>query len=209
MDPYLPAMITTGVVVRFRILAALFLAASTILATAPAEADPLDSVAATTQTALDQERAAEQYATHVGNAAASTLDGGRPNVTCTKPIVYGTELTPHEDLIFAELHQSDYAFASAQCASLGGEPFQMGIEIRIEFCAYRLSLTACRWSTTYYSGWTTNDSIGGVANGFVSAFPVYGDEHAAVGKIRRVFGCVRTTLSTGCLTYDYSATYGH
>ena len=38
---------------------------------------------------------------------------------------------------------------------------------------------------------------------------VYSDTHAALGKIRRAYACVRTSRTgSTCVTWDYSGTYG-
>ena len=195
---------------KFRYPLAIALAASIFLTAAPANADPVDFVAAAAQTTADQARAAQAYVRHVGSATSPTLSGGMPNVTCSKPTVYGIEVLPHEDLIFLESHQTDFAAAHASCVSLTGLSFQMSIEIRIEYCAQRTSLTTCRMESAGYWSTGTGDSIAGVATATVGLTVAYGDLHAAVGRPRRVYACVRTNLSGAeCLTHDYSGTYGH
>lgn len=197
-----------------RRLSLLFLLVAGLIATPARAEDPVDVAAATAQTTSDQTAAALHYATYLASsgtvAGAAVVGGAAPsNITCTKPVVYAAEVVQHRDLIVAETHQTDYVVASAACVDATGAPFRASIELRIEFCALRLSIAACWFQSTGYGRMVVVASTNGVAAPTADLAAVYSDSHAALGKIRRAFACVRTSRTgTACQTYDYSATYG-
>lgn len=178
-------------------------------ATPASAADPQDVVAANAQNASDQTAANLAYSAYSAGFVRNSTDGSVPNVSCSKPIVYGVEVLGHNDLIVAETHQTDQAVATAHCVNLAGGAFQANIEIRIEYCAVRTSLTTCTMLPIGMSRTATSNAAQGVAVPVAEMRQIYSDTHAALGKVRRVWACVRTSLTgSGCLTYDYSGTYG-
>ncbi len=171
-------------------------------ASAASAADPLDIVAATAQNTSDRLAADAAYLDH-------TSDAGGKNVTCTKPYVSAQEVQPYRDLVVAETHQTDLVTAAAECVSLTGSDVGAMIEVRIEYCPIRTSLTTCPMYPTGFGNTAQAVAIGGTATLAVNLTAVYPDLHPAIGKIRRAWACVRTSLTgSDCVTYDYSGVYG-
>ncbi|HVF21016.1 MAG TPA: hypothetical protein VNA14_12360 [Mycobacteriales bacterium] len=179
-------------------------------------ATPEDIVAAEAQNTSDILGASLAYSSYASSQSAgyaNTVAGGQaPNVSCSQPIVHGREAVRHQDLIVTENHQTDVAFAEAECVSLSRQAFQMSIFIRIEFCKTRTSLTTCTMASTGYTNTGVANAVAGsgTAATAVTLTAVYPDLHEAVGRIRRVYACVRTSLTgSACQTHNYSGTYGH
>jgi hypothetical protein len=178
-------------------------------------ADPQDIAAAHASNALDIAAAAEAYSGYsadnsagYGNLINTGGGGSAPNVTCSQPVVTGKEILKHQDLVVTENHQVDEVVANAECISLTGQFFTATVSVRIDYCV-RLSVTSCSWPSTGLTKSVTQVSTAGVAAPPLEYQAVYTDTHAALGKMRRVFACVKTSLTgSGCVTFNYSGTYG-
>lgn len=194
-----------------RRIALLIPALALLVPVAPASAaDPLDVAAAAAQNASDQAEADVAYLDHTSDVGWHTASGTPANVTCTKPHVSANEVQPHRDLVLVEAHQTDQVVATAECVNLTGTDFPATIQVRVEYCPARTGLTTC---PMYYAGFqkTTQAVVraGGTATLEVDLTAIYSDTHAALGKVRRAWACVRTGVTgSGCLTYDFSGTYG-
>jgi hypothetical protein len=178
-------------------------------------ADPQDIVAAHASNDLDIAAAAQAYAGYsadnsvaYGNLINTGGGGSAPNVTCSQPVVTGKEILKHQDLVVTENHQVDEVAANAVCVSLTGQSFTATVSVRIDYCV-RLSVTTCSWPSTGMTSSATQPATLGVSAPPLAYQAVYVDTHAALGKMRRVFACVKTTLTgSGCVTFNFSGTYG-